>query len=122
MSNTNTLLKTLNMINELITTASYYLNSTQGHAMLQTGRRDELVEYVTSLLAEFQAKDISRLDIKHLVAELLDRTVTDDHGWFIDVDSTNSNQITFVNPQRTKPEKRLVMPKTQALLAFELLG
>ncbi|MCX4187190.1 hypothetical protein [Methylophaga sp. OBS4] len=117
----NTLIETLKNITEMVTTASYYLESEEGKKMLPHGR-DQLIEYVTSLLASFQDDGFKRTDIKALVAELLTRKETDDHGWFIDINSSTHDQVVFIHPQRIAPHKSLVLPKSHALLPFNLIA
>ena len=116
-----TILENYQNISELVMQANYYISSTEGKK-LQKYQRELLVDHVTRLLANFQHAGFSRADIASLVCELITRHQNDDHGWFIDIDSSNANSVVFVHPQRTKPEKRLVMPKGHALLAYNLIA
>lgn len=116
----NTLIDTLKKINEMVTTASYYLDSKEALQLLP-GSRDQLIENVTGLLADFHADDFKRFEIKALVTELVARKETEDHGWFIDVDRSTHDHVFFIHPQRKGPSETLVLKKTTALLPFNLL-
>lgn len=117
----NTLIDTLQNITEMVTTANYYLESNEAMKLLPHGR-DQLIEYVSNLLATFQADNYSQAEIKNLVTELLARKETDDHGWFIDIDASTHDQVVFIHPQRTQPKKTLVLTKSHALLPFDLIA
>ena len=116
-----TLLKTLQNITELVTTANYYLNSNEGTQLLPL-QRDQLIDNITGLLASFQNYGFKQAEIKTLVTELVARKETDDHGWFIDISLSTSDQVVFIHPQRSQPAQTLVMTKSHALLPFDLLA
>lgn len=115
----NTLINTLKNITEMVITATYYLNSNEAIQMLPNDR-EQLINYVTSLLADFQDEGFNRADIHSLVAELVARKETDDHGWFIDINSSTHDQVVFIHPQHTASKKTLVLTKSHALLPFDL--
>lgn len=84
-------------------------------------RRQDLIDYCVAYMAPIYIEDgYSRNDIKELVTELLARFETDDHGWYIDVDSSNSDEIRAINPQYK--HKSISVHKRFVLLPFNLLS
>jgi hypothetical protein len=116
-----TLLDTLKSISEMVTTATYYMNSDEAKKLMPHNR-DQLINYITSLLVGFQDDGFNRSQIRDLVAELVARKETDDHGWFIDINASTHDQVVFIHPQRKEPRETLVLTKTHALLPFNLLA
>ncbi len=85
------------------------------------GRRQDLIDFIVAYIAPIYMEDgYSRTEIKELVSELLARHETDDHGWYIDVSSSNSDQVYIRHPQR--PNRTITLNKRFALLPFNLLA
>lgn len=84
-------------------------------------RRQDLIDYCVAYMAPVYIEDgYSRSDIKELVTEILARYETDDHGWYLDLDSSNSDEIKAIHPQRK--DKPISIHKRFLLLPFNLLS